>query len=190
MALVAQRAVFGRAIPLLLVVSSLACSAADPKSESGAGRRVQLIVPLDSIALVEAGVIASGRLAQHFADGQGFSRFTLEARADWFTDSLVALLRADMNDPSGDLGYVNFDPFTGAQDDVPPVQLRRVRAGGDTAYAEFGQGIGSRRDDSGIVTLALVRSERRWQIADILHSDASLAAGLRAYRDTLALSRP
>ena len=190
MAPVVHRAVFGRAIPLLLLASSLSCSAADPKSNSGAGRRGQLIVPLDSIALADAGVTASQRLAQHFADRQGFSSFTLEARAEWFTDSLFALLRADMNDPSGDLGYVNFDPFTGAQDDVPPVQLRRVRASGDTAYAEFGEAVGARRDNSDVVTLALVRSGRRWQIADILHSDASLAAGIRTYRDTLALSRP
>ena len=193
MAPVSHRAVLGRAISLLLVASNLSCSAADLKSESSASRRVQPIVLLDSVALSEAGVTASQRLAQHFADGQGFSRFALEGRADWFTDSLVALLQADMNDPRGDLGYINFDPFTAAQDDAASFALLRTRASGDTAYAEFAilfGGAAGAGDNPNHITLAMVRSRQRWQIADILSFAGSLSAGIRAFRLSVAPADP
>ncbi len=193
MAPVERRAVIGRAIPLLLLAASLSCSAADPKSESSASRRVQPVMLLDSVALSEAGVIASQRLAQHFADGQGFSSVTLEARADWFTDSLVALLRADMNDARGDLGYINFDPFTAAQDDAASFRLLRTRASGDTAYAEFAilfGGAAGSGDNPHHITLAMVRGRQRWQIADLISDAGSISAGIRAFRLSVAPAGP
>ena len=82
-----------------------------------------------------------------------------------------------MNDPSGDLGYLNYDPFTSAQDDVPSFRLLRVRASADTAYAEFATGhrtAVAARDATSDVTLALVRSADHWRIADILNGQYSL----------------
>ena len=119
---------------------------------------------LDSAALSDAGAFASSRVAVHFAGEQGFSSATLRERTDWFTDSLAALLHADMNDPSGDVGYRSYDPFTSAQDDVPSYRLLRVRASPDTACAEFATGhrtVVAARDATLDVTLVLVPYIRR-----------------------------
>jgi hypothetical protein len=104
---------------------------------------------------------------------------------------LYALLIDDMKDPS-DIGYLDWDPFTDAQDDVGPLRFEDVRRAGDTVMVRFSrEGYEHKRDS---VTLAMRRVDSTWRIADFLYSGHTvchrdLAVGLARYAKAIAEKR-
>ena len=112
----------------------------------------------------DAITIATLRLREH---GQrGFSRNDLARTRDWFTADLYALLERDMSGP-GEVGYLNWDPFTGAQDDVGPFRLEDATRAGDTVNVRFSrEGFERKRED---VTIAMLRVDGVWRIANFIY---------------------
>jgi hypothetical protein len=132
---------------------------------------------LDSAAIG----IASQRLAEHGQDG--FSVDDAKRAREWFTPELATLLVRDMSDPNG-VGYLNWDPFTGAQDDVGPFRFEEMTRIGDTVRVRFSrEGFEAKRES---VTLAMRHLDGRWRIANFLYPDNAvchrdLAVGLMRY---------
>jgi hypothetical protein len=132
---------------------------------------------LDSAAIH----VATQRLAEHGRDG--FSVDDARRTRDWFTPELLALLVRDMSDTNG-VGYLNWDPFTGAQDDVGPFRFEEMTRVGDTVRVRFSrEGFEQKRAS---VTLAMRQLDGRWRIANFLYPDNAvchrdLAAGLMRY---------
>ena len=132
---------------------------------------------LDSAAIG----IATQRLAEHGHDG--FSVDDARRARDWFTPELATLLVRDMSDPNG-VGYLNWDPFTGAQDEVGPFRFEDMTRVGDTVRVRFSrEGFEPKRES---VTLAMRHLDGRWRIANFLYPDNAgchqdLAVGLMRY---------
>jgi hypothetical protein len=132
---------------------------------------------LDSAAID----VATQRLAEHGQDG--FSVDDAKRTRDWFTPELFALLVRDMSDTNG-VGYLNWDPLTGAQDDVGPLRFEQMTRVGDTVRVRFSREGFERKRES--VTLAMRHIDGRWRIANILYPDnvvchRDLAVGLIRY---------
>lgn len=132
---------------------------------------------LDSAAID----IAKQRLAEHGHDG--FSVDDARRARDWFTPELATLLVRDMSDPNG-VGYLNWDPFTGAQDEVGPFRFEDMTRVGDTVRVRFSrEGLDSKREH---VILAMRHLDGRWRIANFLYPEngvchQDLAVGLMRY---------
>lgn len=120
--------------------------------------------------------LAVERMRAHFATAQGFSVDSLNARADWFTDSLLVLLRQDMGDGT-ELGVLNWDPFTSSQDSASGFARADAHVAGDTTYVAFvivpAGGATTRSTDT--VTLAMHFEHGAWRIADFRSSTGSVA---------------
>jgi hypothetical protein len=132
---------------------------------------------LDSAAIG----IATQRLSEHGHDG--FSVDAAMRARDWFTPELATLLVRDISNPNG-VGYLNWDPFTGAQDEVGPFRFEDMTRVGDTVRVRFSrEGFELKRES---VTLAMRHLDGRWRIANFLYPDNSvchrdLAVGLMRY---------
>jgi hypothetical protein len=128
----------------------------------------------DVIAAVEQ------RYQTHFASGQGFSVDTLRARQGWFTPHLYQLMLEDMSS-TGEIGYIDFDPFTDAQDDAARYTVGAARSAHDTVLVEvaiaFPGAVGNGHEQRR-VTLAMLRASAGWQIANFVYSDTDLARNL------------
>src|SRR5829696_4802289 len=98
---------------ITLVATAATCSTQQPVAK----RWDSATSSYDSTATAAAVVLATQRMRQH---GQtGLSVDDVKRTREWFTPELYALLVRDMSDPGG-VGYLNWDPFTDAQDDVGP----------------------------------------------------------------------
>jgi hypothetical protein len=143
----------------------------------------------DSLATAAAVTAATQRMQEHGQSGLSVS--DLKRTRDWFTPHLYALMIQDMRHP-GDLGYLDSDPFTDAQDDVGPLRFEDVRHAGDTVMVRFSrEGYEHKRDS---VTLAMLRVESTWRIGNFIYSRHSLchrdlAAGLARYEKAIAEKR-
>jgi hypothetical protein len=122
------------------------------------------------------------RYQAHFAAGQGFSVDTLRARQGWFTPQLYQLMLADMSS-TGEIGYIDFDPFTDAQDDAASYTVGRARAAHDTVLVEvavaFPPAVGNGHEQRRI-TLPMLRARAGWQIANFVYPDRDLAHDLKS----------
>ena len=159
-----------RAVRFLLVacVPFAACDRPPAKARSS----------VDTAAFAQARATVEQRYAAHWRAGQSFSRDTLRARASWFTRALYELMLADM---AGDeIGIVDYDPFTEAQDDAARYAVGAARASHDTLYIPVDVQFASGSERNHTVTLAMVRDASHWKIADFIDGDGSLAAKLRA----------
>jgi len=130
----------------------------------------------DSIDTTAARDAVQRRYEAHFHGGQAFSVDTLRARKSWFTPDLYRLMAADMR-TSGEVGYLDFDPFTNAQDDAARFDLGAVRTSHDTVYVEVNVHFSS--EQSKLVTLAMLPAPEGWVIANFVYPDGDLAARLR-----------
>lgn len=170
---------------LLLLAVTVACATQRPSAKSAGSARSSE----DSLATAAAVAVATQRMREH---GQaGLSVGDVERTRDWFTPQLYTLLIQDMNDPV-DIGYLNSDPFTDAQDDVGPFRFEDVRHAGDTVMVRFSrEGYQQKRDS---VTLAMRRVDSTWRIANFIYSGHSLchrdlAVGLARYAKAIAEKR-
>jgi hypothetical protein len=120
------------------------------------------------------------RYRQHFASGQGFSVDTLRARKAWFTPQLYQLMLADMSS-TGEVGYIDFDPFTEAQDDAAAYAIGSARTAHDTVLVEvavtFPPAVGNGHEQQHL-TLAMLPTPGGWKIANFLSPVRDLAADL------------
>jgi hypothetical protein len=141
------------------------------------------------VATAAAVAVATQRLHEH---GQaGLSVDDVKRTRDWFTPQLYALLIQDMSDTAG-IGYLDWDPFTDAQDDVGPFRFEDVRQAGDTVMVRFSREGYERKRDS--VTLAMRRVDSTWRIANFIYSGHALchrdlAVGLARYAKEVAEKR-
>jgi hypothetical protein len=117
-----------------------------------------------------------GRYEAHFHGGQAFSVDTLRARKSWFTPELYRLLEDDLN-ASREISYIDFDPFTNAQDDAARFDVGTARVSHDTVYVDVDLRFGA--GDTGRVTLAMLPTPNGWAIADFIYPDSDLAVELR-----------
>lgn len=115
------------------------------------------------------------RYEAHFHAGQAFSADTLRARQSWFTPDLYRLMATDMR-ATGAVGYIDFDPFTDAQDDASRFDVDAVRASHDTVYVDVNVRFGA---ETKRVTLAMLRRPDEWAIADFIYPHGDLALDLR-----------
>jgi hypothetical protein len=163
----------------LLLVGIEACGARAEVTRTAEGMATSR---LDSAAIG----IATQRLAAHGQDG--FSVDNAKRTRDWFTPELFALLMRDMSDSNG-VGYLDWDPFTGAQDDVGPLRFEEMTRVGDTVRVRFSrEGFAQKRES---VTLAMRYLDGRWLIANFLYPDHTachqdLAVGLLRYAQSSA----
>jgi hypothetical protein len=129
----------------------------------------------DAIAAVEQ------RYHAHFASGQGFSVDTLRARQAWFTPQLYQLMLADMSS-TGEIGYIDFDPFTDAQDDAATYTVGTARSAHDTVFVQvavaFPRAVGNGHEQRRI-TLPMLRADAGWQIANFVYPERDLAHDLK-----------
>jgi hypothetical protein len=158
----------------LLLAGIGACGSRSDVASTAEGRAASR---LDSAAIG----IATQRLAEHGQDG--FSVDDAKRARDWFTPELATLLVRDMSNPNG-VGYLNWDPFTGAQDEVGPFRFEEITRVGDTVRVRFSrEGFEQKRRS---VTLAMLHLDGLWRIANFLYPDnpvchRDLAVGLLRY---------
>ena len=120
------------------------------------------------------------RYRQHFASRQGFSIDTLRARKAWFTPQFYQLMLADMSS-TGEIGYIDFDPFTDAQDDAATYKVGAAHPAHDTVLVEvavtFPAAVGNGHEQQHI-TLAMLPTPSGWRIANFMSPDRNLASDL------------
>jgi hypothetical protein len=84
----------------------------------------------------------------------------------------------------GEVGVLDSDPFTNAQDVAESYSVGQAAIKGDTIVVSVVINFGASYrpvDRTGRLRVAVLRTQRGWRIADFLYSDGrSLAAGLRA----------
>ena len=146
---------------------------ADARAERGTRGRQAAV----SRQLTDARATVEARYAAHWHTDQGFSRDTLRARRAWFTPALYQLLRADLS--GEEIGALDHDPFTDAQDTAERYAIEAPRASGDTVYVPVVVHFATASEPPHRITLAMVASGARWQIADFVDQNGSLAALLR-----------
>ncbi len=134
--------------------------------------------------------MATQRMTAH---GQsGLSVGDVKKTREWFTPALYALLVRDMSDPDG-IGYLNWDPFTAAQDDVGPFRRDSVSQAGDTVMVNFSrEGYDHKRLN---VRLGMRYENGAWRIATFIYPDnppchADLARALARYAGKMADKLP
>jgi hypothetical protein len=93
---------------------------------------------------------------------------------------------ADMSS-TGEVGYIDFDPFTDAQDDAASYAVGTARLTHDTVLVEvavtFPPAVGNGHEQRHI-TLAMLPALGGWKIANFMSPDRDLAADLtRLSRD-------
>jgi hypothetical protein len=161
------------------------CVACAPGTESGAKPRADsAVAPRRATAAGadEPSAVVERFYRQHFAAGQGFSLTTLRARQSWFTPHLYGLLLADMGHPEEGIGYVEADPFVDGQEDAARFAVGPARQAHDTALVDvivtYPRDVGDGHETRQ-VTVALLPSRAGWQIADLVYTHGSLAAGLQ-----------
>ena len=164
-------------VPCIVLAVSLAfigCSkGADAASESSTrGRQAG-----ESRQLPDARATVEARYAAHWRTDQGFSRDTLRARRAWFTPALYQLLLTDMS--GEEIGVLDYDPFTDAQDTAERYTIESPRASGDTVYVPVAVYFATATEPAHRITLAMVKSGAEWQIADFVDKNGRLAALLR-----------
>jgi hypothetical protein len=147
---------------LALIVACAACGSHDASTAAS-----------DSAAIA----YVSQRYAQHFRTRQGFGSDTLRARESWFTPCLYSVLLADAQraDSLRELGFLNWDPFTRAQDDANGFRVVSATHAHDTVFVQvdglFGYPPpGSPRP----ITVAVARVDTAWRIADFIAPDVDL----------------
>lgn len=153
------------------VVAVLAATACDRPQAKDSG-------DANASTLAAARATVAQRYAEHWRSGQGFSADTLRAREQWFTPALYQLMRADMS--GSEIGIVDYDPFTEAQDDAERYAVGAARASHDTVYVPVDVRFASSSGSHRAITLAMVRDAAQWKIADFIDHDGSLVAKLRA----------
>lgn len=121
------------------------------------------------------------RYSQHFRNGQGFSVDTLRARREWFTPCFYSLLLSDMDGAAarGDIGVLDWDPFTSAQDDANGFRVVDARRSHDTVLVRVAVLFdypppGSTRN----VTVAVAPVDTAWRIANLVTPEFDLARGI------------
>jgi hypothetical protein len=111
----------------------------------------------------QAAAVAAQRMSEHAQSGWPLTE--IRRTREWFTDGLYELLVADQTDPGG-IGYVNFDPFTDAEDDVGPPRYEGVTFVADTFKVGF-----SRKGYNEVlrIQLAMRYVNGAWRIANFLY---------------------
>ena len=127
--------------------------------------------PTDAIEFVKS------RYAEHYKKGQGFSEDDLKARRDWFTPQLYRLLFKDMHEAAvrGDVGNLEADPFTNAQDDSDGFSIGKTRMTAGKAIVNVDVQFGQVKRP---VTLVLMKAGGKWQIDNIVYSPSYNLQGL------------
>lgn len=134
----------------------------------------------DSARIAHAVAVATQRMTEH--GDRGFSVDDARSQRDWFTPGLHALLERDMS--GGEVGYLNWVPYTGSQDEVGARRFDGVTRSGDTVMVAFSfAGYEARVP----VTLAMLEVGGAWRIADFIYPDRScnpsLARGLTRFAE-------
>jgi hypothetical protein len=165
-------------VPLCCLAATLACSrGGGDRASQGADTTGTLSAPSSASDAIAA---VGQRYQAHFASGQGFSVDTLRARQAWFTPQLYQLMLADMSS-TGEIGYIDFDPFTDGQDDAASYTVGTARRAHDTVFVEvaiaFPGAVGNGHEQHR-VTLAMLRARAGWQIANFVYPDRDLARDL------------
>ncbi len=146
--------------------------------------------PFDSLATATAVDVATQRMQEH---GQaGLSVNDVARTRDWFTPQLYALLVQDMSS-RGEIGYLDSDPFTDAQDDVGPSFFEDMRVAGDTVMVRFSRAGYQQATDT--ITIAMRRVDGAWRIANFIYAGHAachrdLAVGLARYARRIAGKPP
>jgi hypothetical protein len=162
----------------LLLIGLAACRRDSPPRQPPASAATSAAVrPLgaDSAAIEQV----RARFTAHYTGAQGFGVDTLRARQSWFTPCLYSLLLADMEGDSarGGIGYLNWDPFTAAQDDATGFQVERATTARDTVLVQLSINYpGS--NPSTAMTVATTQVDGQWRIANMVTAQANLARGL------------
>jgi hypothetical protein len=144
----------------------------------------------DSAHLANAVAVATQRMTAR--GNSGFSRDDLQRLKGWFTPELYALLLRDMSGPDP-MGYLNFIPFTKAQDDVSPARFSAVSRRGDTVMVDFAfSGYSNHRY---VVRLAMRSLSDGWRIANFIYPDNApchrdLAEALARFAASIAGTPP
>lgn len=83
----------------------------------------------------------------------------------WFDEGLIALWDGyERRVPAGEVGCLDIQPFTAAQDDVDSFHVEKIEPQGDGAVVDVNIFYGS---DSWRVSVVLKRSGNSWQIFDV-----------------------
>jgi hypothetical protein len=167
------------------VVLLAVCAACSPASDGdrlrGGTGAVERARTAPTAKAAAARNVVERHYAEHFNSGQGFSVDTLRERKGWFAPTLYSLMLADMA-PTGEIGYIEFDPFTDAQDDAATYTVGVPKTANDTVLVPveltFGSATGTGHERRR-VTLAMVPAPSGWQIANIIYADHDLMTGLR-----------
>ena len=153
--------------------------------QEGAYRSVLATFHLSPHGVIDTAAVRDAvvrRYEAHFHGGQGFSVDTLRVRRSWFTADLYRLMAARMG-ASAEVGDIDFDPFTNAQDDAARFDVGSIRASHDTVYVDVD--LHFTGADTKLVTLAMLPVPDGWVIADFIYPDGDLLARLRrAANDT------
>ena len=120
-------------------------------------------VALKTNSVENAGAITTAEHRLHEHGSGGLSIEEIKKNRAWFTSELYHLLVHDKSGPDG-IGYLNWDPFTGAQDDVGPFSFESTRAAGDTVNVLFTY---LQKRDSVVVSMKKVSGS--WRIANFLY---------------------
>lgn len=128
----------------------------------------------------EAMAYVRSRYAAHFKGDQGFSVDALRARRTWFTPCLYSLMMNDMNGAAshGDLGYLDWDPFTGIQDDASGFFVDSARTSHDTVIVHVSLTFPSTPVSTYPMFVSTVRQGSQWRIADFRRDSLDLAREL------------
>ncbi len=121
------------------------------------------------------------RYTEHFRGDQGFSVEILRARRQWFTPCLYSLLLADIDGSftRGDPGFLDWDPFTTAQDDANGFQITGATRSHDTVLVHVAVLFGyPPPGQAQPITVAVTRVDTSWRIADLVTPDIDLARGV------------
>lgn len=161
-----------------VVVGGCSSNPASSSYNSGGG--------IDSSAVAAAVTAATRRLTEHGSNGLSVN--DVKRTRDWFTPQLYDLLVKDMTGPD-EIGYLDWDPFTGAQDDVGAFSFAGARNSGDTVKVRFTYL--QRRDT---VIIAMQRMSGSWRIANFFYPNweschRDLAAGLARWAKYVAKKR-
>jgi hypothetical protein len=141
----------------------------------------------DSTAISGAIDVATQRMTMH--GDSGLSVDDVKRTREWFTPELYTLLMRDMSH-SGEIGYLNWDPFTAAQDDVGPFRYDGVSQAGDTVMVSFSREAPDHKRYV-FVRLAMRYVNGAWRIGNFIYPGnsvchADLARGLARYAGEIA----
>ena len=115
--------------------------------------------------------------ATHFAEGQGDWE---PHRRAWFTARLAKLIQDDSAAGAAQcgVGFLNFDPFTSAQDSVAGYTLGSPKALADTVLVPVRIHANLANDSDRNSTVAMVRDGGSWRVGNMMHSNGELVSDL------------